>query len=147
MRKTLVVLTLIGSAFPAMAVYKCGNTYSQTPCAADAKKLEISESLQSSSGVKLRAVAPEKERANIEICEKALRTIPAWKDRESLKIGTIRRGLSSMNTNINGVATEVVPYVTTINGKNSYGAYGGEKAAACFFDMKDEKLLDYFVGS
>lgn len=147
MHRTLIAILLLVPSLPALAVYKCGNTYSQTPCAADAKKLEIQGSVQSRPPIKLDPIEPAKERQNADQCEKALRTIPSWKDRDSLKVGPIVRASTSMSKSIGGVPSQVVAYITSINGKNSYGAYGGEKTAACFFDLKEEKLLDYFVAS
>ena len=42
-------LALVSSAASAQSVYKCGNTYSQTPCAADSKELSIVDSGKSTT--------------------------------------------------------------------------------------------------
>ena len=52
-----------------------------------------------------------------------------------------------MVVSIDGQKREVILYASSINGKNSYGAYQGEKVAACYFDLKDEKFLDYLIGN
>jgi hypothetical protein len=41
--KRILALALVFAAMPAMAqqLYRCGNTYSQTPCGADAKEVKV----------------------------------------------------------------------------------------------------------
>lgn len=146
LKSSLVAIFCAITSPLACAVYKCGSNYSQTPCSPDAKKIEI-QSEQPSGSSPTPKTSPAQIEQNIKLCERALREIPGWKDRESLKISTIKRALSTMNVDIKGQKREVIPYVSSINGKNSYGAYQGDRSAACFFDLKDEKFLDYFIAS
>lgn len=146
MFKSLVVAIFCAAIVPlASAVYRCGNTYSQTPCAPDAKEIEI-HSGQASGPSPTPKTSQAQIEQNIKLCERALREIPDWKDRETLKISPVKRALTTMNVDIKGQKREVIPYVSNINGKNSYGAYQGDKSVACFFDLKDENFLDYFIG-
>lgn len=145
MLRPIFFILLMALAQVSHAVYKCGNTYSQTQCAPDAKKLEV-DSAPISGNRNAPRTSPEKIEQNIKLCERALREIPEWKDRESLKISPIKRLPKTMAVDINGQKREVVLYTAHINGKNSYGAYQGEKIGACYFDLKDENFLSYFIG-
>lgn len=145
MLRPIFFILLMALAQVSHAVYKCGNTYSQTPCAPDAKKLEV-DSAPMSGNRNAPKASPEKIEQNIKLCERALREIPEWKDRESLKVSPVKRLPKTMTVDIKGQKREVVLYSAHINGKNSYGAYQGEKIAACYFDLKDENFLSYFIG-
>ena len=147
MWKSFFISTLLAvTAQSTHAVFKCGNTYSQTPCASDAIKLGIDSTPNSTSSLAPNT-SPEQVEKNIKLCERALREVPSWKDRDSLKISPIKRLPKTMVVQIKSQKREAILYVSSINGKNSYGAYQGEKFAACYFDLKDEKLLDYLIGS
>lgn len=128
------------------AAYKCGNTYSQTPCGPDAQKFEIQTPTKGGDSPAPQTLAEQIDR-NTKLCERALREVPSWKDKESLKIAPIKRLPKTMVVSIDGQKREVILYASSINGKNSYGAYQGEKVAACYFDLKDEKFLDYLIGN
>jgi hypothetical protein len=134
--------------WPASALtqqmYRCGNTFSQQPCGPDATAIK-------SQGV-LQPPAPdvhghgEKVERMKALCREALIRVPAWKDRDSLKIGPVHRGSAEVRT-IGGSPQVVRTYATTINSKNSYGAYEGEKAAACYVNEHETKVLDIFTPS
>lgn len=146
LKQFLMFVFLTSAVQLAHAVYKCGNTYSQTPCATDARKIEL-QSEQISGNSVAPNTSPAQIEQNMKLCERALREVPNWKDRESLKLSPIKRLPKTMVAEIKGQKREVILYTSNINGKNSYGAYQGEKIAACYFDLKDEKFLDYLVGS
>jgi len=141
---SFILLTAVAQG--TYAAYKCGNTYSQTPCAPDAKKLEI-HSTPMSGDRDAPKTSAERIEQNIKLCDRALREVPDWKDRESLKVSPVKRLPKTMVVDIKGQKREVVLYTSSINGKNSYGAYQGEKVAACYFDLKDENFLGYFIGT
>jgi hypothetical protein len=90
MRKFFVLFTLaIASAMPARAqqMYRCGNAFSQTPCGPNAAVIK-------SAGVPQPAgpVDPETKAAIEADCRQWIRNVPLWKDRESVRIGSIYRG-------------------------------------------------------
>lgn len=35
-----------------------------------------------------------------------------------------------------------MPWYSSVNGKNSYGGYTGEKWAVCYFDMQESRIVD-----
>ena len=68
--------------------------------------------------------APEVIEANKRLCEKKTRA--SMKDPEAVRIkGIVRTGAS--NSYLNGETYPAVTYHLNVNGKNSYGAYTGEK--------------------
>ncbi len=127
------------------AVYKCGSTYSQTPCGENAKVIQIRPSMEVSDGQKLKDIPLNIEKLNIEYCQERLKIGSPWKDRDSLKFSPTIRSKSSAFVKINGKQTEVVPYITKVNAKNSYGAYAGDSLAVCYFDLNESKILDQKV--
>lgn len=135
-------------ALPATALsqqmYRCGNTFSQQPCGPEATTIKSHGVLQPS--VATGPENAEKVARMKDLCREMLIRVPDWKDRDSLKIGEIYRGQAEVRT-INGSAQVVRLYVTRINGKNSYGAYTGEKGAACYANEHETKVLDIFVPS
>lgn len=137
-----VCLTVMGATAGAQTMYKCGTTFSQTPCAPDAKEVRAAGVPQPVVAPPLPAATPQREAELAVKCHLALRDIPAWKDRESLRIEPPSRGREAVVRDINGVRRPVIPYYTTINARNSYGGYTGEKAAACYFDMAEERIVD-----
>lgn len=77
-------------------------------------------------------------------CTDWLRRVPDWKDRDSVKIFNVRRGAMDVKT-IDGYPVVVVSYIASVNGKNSYGAYIGEKPAVCYANQQETKILDGFA--
>ena len=112
MFKSLAVAVLFTVTVPsASAIYKCGSTYSQTPCSPDAKEIEIHSGQASGSSPTPKTSQGQIEQ-NIKLCERALREIPDWKDRETLKISPIKRALTTMNVDIKGQKRDVTPYIS-----------------------------------
>ncbi len=73
-------------------------------------------------------------------CEAWIRGAARWKDADSLKITPlVSRGMTTI-----GEASEaraVYAYLTSINGKNSYGAYTGPKSAICYLNEQKTKIV------
>lgn len=125
---------------PALAqVYRCtegGKTVlQQAPCAGAGAKIELR-----STGPGAAETADLRSKAAA-LCEAALRTVPAWKDKESLLVTQVRRtGFTTINKH--GTALAAVMYSARVNGKNSYGAYIGEKPGYCYLDPSETRVLD-----
>lgn len=143
--KLLICTFFLNQPFLAHAAYKCGNTYSQTPCGENAKIIDIRPSLEVSDGQELKNIPSNIEKINMEYCQERLRIGEPWKDRDSLKFGSMIRSPKSAFVKINNKQTEVVLYITKVNAKNSYGAYAGDKLAVCYFDLQESKILDQKV--
>lgn len=79
-------------------------------------------------------------------CVRWITEVPNWKDSSSLKFGTIRRGVPETRT-VDGTTRTVRPYIGMVNGKNSYGAYNGEKVFACYANIDETKIIDVHLPS
>lgn len=149
MKTTLcaIIAMLTTCAFAQSAMYRCGNTYSETSCGADAKVLQAPK-------VKLLPVKatplvdhPPHESViagNIALCEKEARA--KMKDPAAALITPARRGGLTLQYD-HGRTYPGVDYLLNINGKNSYGGYTGEKLWNCVFNENETVLVRlYEVG-
>lgn len=146
-KKSLCAAILIAACTHAAAqtMYRCGNTYSQSPCGADASELKAAGVPQPIATSALEPLSPDRHEQVKATCEHGIRTRPSWKDRETLKIGEIRRGKRSEVVTLNGKRQSIVPWYAIVNARNSYGAYIGERIVDCYFDSKEDTLLDVYV--
>ena len=144
--RRIVLLIAFATGLPgvvsAQNVYKCGNTYSETPCATDAKPMD-------SGLIKPQAprVAPsaEKVQRNMDLCKSVLRS--SLKDPNSAQIKDETR-LSKLMDGVNFSTFERFPavgYSMQVNAKNSYGGYTGYKTGICYFDLAEEKIKSYKI--
>lgn len=142
MKGTAKTATLLAAALlaatPAWAVNKCtvgGKTvYQDAPCADGGEKVNLS-----GAGPSDAAIMATRSNAAA-LCEAALRTEPAWKDASSLQVTNMKRtGFTTIK--MHGTTLVAVQYSATVNGKNSYGAYAGQKPAFCFLNETETKVL------
>lgn len=130
----------------AQKLYRCGNTFSQIPCGADAQEMKAAGVPQPVPTSALEELTPERYAELRAICEAGVRSIPAWKDPDSVKIGAVRRGNRTIAMDFaSGRRRAVAPWFVTVNARNGFGGYGGEKVAQCYFDPAESKLLDVYV--
>jgi hypothetical protein len=133
------IVPLFSQPTGAQQMYRCGSTFSQQPCGPEATVIKNHGVLQPS--IPQGPGEAEKVARMKNLCREMLIRVPSWKDRDSLKIGEIYRGKADVRT-IDGAPQIVRLYITTINGKNSYGAYTGDKAAVCYANEHETKVLD-----
>ena len=138
-----VLSALLLVAVPAWAVNKCsvgGKTvYQDAPCAdGGGAKVNLSGAGPSDADI---AVVRSKAAA---LCEAALRTVPAWKDASSLQVTNLIR-VGHTTIKLHDTTLVAIQYSATVNGKNSYGAYAGQKPARCFMNETETKVLDIQV--
>lgn len=142
--RTFKILTAVAllAAGPVMAqqMYRCGSTFSQQPCGADAKAVPM-------QGVPQPVVAPPDTPASPEVVEAAkaacaarLKTDLAWKDPDSVKIGAVERR-KTWHAPIDGKTVPARIYVLRVNAKNSYGGYTGEQPYLCNLDLGEKTVL------
>lgn len=124
MRLIALAFVLATGTAGAQQFYRCGSTFSQQPCGPDAKVVP-------SAGVAQPAapVTPEKRAAIEADCRTWITRVPAWKDRDSLKIGPISRGDTQTRD-----GRVVRAYYSLVNGKNAMGGYAGERPFVCLAD-------------
>jgi hypothetical protein len=124
-------LLLLPAAAFAQPLYRCGNTYSQTPCAAEAapKKLPSGAAPDASSG-------PQGK----ELCSADGIKLLGLPDPESARIGAVVKGGSEV-IQYAGKPTVARKYLMTINAKNVYGAYDGDRVFHCFVSEDERRIL------
>ena len=77
------------------------------------------------------------------MCEQWIRSIPGWKDPDSIKHDGITRGKHETRK-INGQSQIVVPYYAMVNAKNSYGAYAGARPYICYANQGETNIIDFY---
>lgn len=124
------IITLPASAF-AQPLYRCGNTYSQTPCAPEAapKKLPSGAAPEAAAGLQGK-----------ELCSSdGIRQL-GLPDPESARIGAVVKGGSEV-IQYAGKPTVARKYLVTVNAKNVYGAYDGDRVFHCFLSEDERRIL------
>ena len=124
----------------AQAVYRCGNTFSGSPCGADAKVVIAPPTAPAKLQEPPAAPAPSDEvvQINKAVCEK--RTRAMLKDPESARIKLVSRGGVALQR-MDGKAFYGVSYNMNVNAKNGYGAYTGERLYNCVFALDEKTYL------
>jgi len=124
----------------AQVMYRCGNTFSQTQCAPDAKVIAAAGVAQP---IKQSPADPERVEKMKEECRHWIIAAPSWKDKDSVKIGTFTVAKLEYKS-VEGVNRLVRPYIAEVNAKNSYGGYVGETPHVCYANADDTKFIAYF---
>ena len=125
------VLCAIPLHAPAQQLYRCGNTYSQTPCAPDATPARISA-----------AAAPEPAAgaSGKELCASEGVAQLRFPDPESTRVQSVVK-----------VGAEVIRYADkpiaarkfnlVINTKDGSGAYTGDRSYVCYLSEDERRVL------
>lgn len=126
------------SSVNSQTMYRCGSTFSQTPCGEDAKSHKVFSSGAAESGFQQRVAKIKAE------CEQWIRRIPQWKDSDSVKLEDgITRGKHELRK-VDGAPQIVVPYYASVNAKNSYGAYAGSRPYVCYANQGETRIIDFY---
>ena len=145
MNQFLALGILVTATAHAQSVNKCLDsegkvTYQVAACPGTAKGAQT---------LGIRDVAPGKPptgealQSNKKLCLTMLRHGVRWKDPDSIKVDDIRRIGSGPSLRLTGET--VIRYATEVNGKNSYGAYTGNRLAVCEFDLAEKKVQHVHV--
>jgi hypothetical protein len=148
-RFTLALISVgVSYSVSSQPMYRCGNSYSQTPCGPDAKKVDIV--VQRSGGQPARQLkddATEETKARtVELCKAAV--IARLKDPESARFSGISRSnsLERPLPALNGPLVKTSGVNGFINAKNSMGGYTGDKLFFCSVDFATEsKVIDVSI--
>lgn len=125
-------LVLVGlPAAQAQSLYRCGNTFSQTPCAADAASARV-------SGSAAPDAAPAAPGGTV--CANEGVAQMRFPDPESTRVLAVRKA-----------GTEVIQYAgkpmaarrynVIFNTRGANGAYLGERAFACYLSEDERRVL------
>ncbi len=130
---SMFVLGAIGAPnISAQSVYKCGSSYSQSPCGTSSEKLQI-------QGVQRQAGSGEQSRGS-RLCSEAVPARILLKDPASAKIeGVGKPEGTTVKVGLQPIAAKKYPVL--LNAKNSYGAYAGAKLYYCYLSIDDQRVL------
>ncbi|MET0333433.1 MAG: hypothetical protein ABW190_04115 [Rhizobacter sp.] len=132
---TMLVAALMAGTAGAQTLYRCGNTYSQTPCAADAASARLSAN-----------AAPDVAAGSggQELCASEGVAQLGFPDPESTRVRSITRAGTEV-IQYAGKALAARRYNMVLNTKNSSGAYTGERSYHCYLSEDERRVLK--VGS
>lgn len=135
MKSTWVIAAAVLGACPAGAgaqqLYRCGNTYSQTPCAADAAPARISA-----------GAAPEQAGGvtGKDLCASDGVAQLRFPDPESTRVLAVAK-TSSEAIQYAGKPIAARKYHLTINTKDTNGAYTGDHVYVCYLSEDERRIL------
>jgi hypothetical protein len=122
-------------AWPALGwsqtLYRCGNTYSQTPCAADAASARVSAGAAPDAAPGL---------SGKELCINEGLTQLGFPDPYSTRVGAVTRA-GSEAISYAGQAVAVRKYHLTVNAKNSAGVFTGDQVYVCYLSEDERRVL------
>lgn len=131
----LIVAALVGHAGLASAqqMYKCGSTYSQTPCAPDA----VAKPVQSSA-------APDAPAGltGYELCAASARRMVNSPEPESTRIQPIGARRSEV-IQYAGKAIATHRYDLAVDAKTPYGVFSGLQPYACWLSEDQRRVLQF----
>jgi hypothetical protein len=141
MLTAIATLTLAG-ACAAQTMYRCGNSFSQTPCAPDAKPMGVAKTEKVMAMVDVPP-ADDVVAANKATCAGA--ATGRLKDPESARVGSVIR-IGALMLPRDGKTQPVVLYQVGINAKNGFGGYAGESQWRCYFNSNESALISISEG-
>ncbi len=131
--KLVLAVSLLGlPAFPmAQQLYRCGNTYSQTPCAPNATPKRIPTGTAPGQ--------PEGSHGK-ELCATEGVSLLQFPDPESTRIKSVVKAESEV-VQYSGQPLAVHRFNMVINTKNSNGAYTGDRVYPCYLSEDERRVL------
>jgi hypothetical protein len=122
---------VLPTASMSQQLYRCGNKYSQTPCDAEAKPARVPS-----------GAAPDQAKRSHgkDLCLAEGPQKLGFSDLESTRISSVAKGAAEV---IQYADQPIVAhkYVMTINTKDAYGAYIGERPYSCFLSEDEHRIL------
>lgn len=138
MKKVIIAVIALACATPAQAMYKCtvngSVTFSDKPCANDAEKIDI-RTAKSEPGTGLPGAV---------LCRQNIPKFLTFKDPDSVKLKDFVK-FGSDTRKVHGVTVAVNLWSASVNAKNSYGGYTGEKAIFCVTDIGDQMVFEIYM--
>jgi hypothetical protein len=126
-----VAVAVLAGPVHAGKVYRCGETFSDTPCGSTAEVVRQTPPIAATDAVR---VLPEA------LCITQLPKYFAFKDPDSLKISSLGYATTTVIPHRDTKVMAKV-YVLEVNAKNSYGAYTGAETYRCYTSMDDSRVL------
>lgn len=123
----------LASAAHAQQLYKCGNTYSQTPCATDAKPSKLHQ-----------GAAPEKApgASGFELCALTAKSAVGTPEPESARVRQVQQRVSEV-IQYSGQALPSHRYDLTVDARTQYGVFSGPVAYSCWLSEDQARVLQF----
>jgi hypothetical protein len=117
----------------AQQMYKCGNTYSQTPCSSETKPTRLFQS-----------ATPDKEPGltGYELCAATAPGKVVTPERESARVQALGQRVSEV-IQYAGQPISAHRYDLTIDAKTQYGVYSGPVAYSCWVSEDQARILHF----
>jgi hypothetical protein len=131
-------LALLCAGAQAQVVYRCGNTFSQTPCGADAKVIAESGYRLSKSDERFppsRTQNTETEQRAITLCIR--KVVANLKRAEGTRFVGPERGSMAWIEKLDGTDRRAARIYTLW----SYGAIDGKRRFRCVFNLEETEIL------
>ena len=131
------VFLVLATAVQAQQLYRCGNTYSQTPCAADAKPARLHQ-----------GTAPDKAAgpSGFELCSAAALKAVRSPEPESARVQPVGERVSQV---IEYASKPLAShrYELTVDAKTRNGVYSGPVAFSCWLSEDQARVLQLGPGN
>jgi hypothetical protein len=130
-----LLLSLCALALPAHAqqMYKCGNTYSQTPCSPEAKVTRLFQGDSPAKASKLQGY---------ELCAAAAPGKTSSPEPESARVQPLGQRVSEV-IQFSGQALSAHRYDLSVDSKTKFGVYSGPVAYSCWVSEDQARILRF----
>ena len=127
------VLLGAAAAVQAQQMYKCGSTYSQTPCAPDA----VAKSLQP-------AAVPDAPPglSGYDLCVAVALKVVGTPEPDSARVQPVGQRKAEA-IQYAGKSTVAHRYDLTVDAKTQYGVFSGEKPYSCWLSEDQRRVLQF----
>ena len=127
----LGALLLVPAPPMAQTLYRCGNTYSQTPCTPDAQPARVSSGAVPDQPAGLQGA---------QLCAAELPRLIGMPDPHGARIESVIKGDSEV-IRYAGQPIAARKYHLSINARNAAGAYAGERPYLCYLSEDERRIL------
>ena len=128
-----MLLVLASGAAAAQQLYRCGNTYSQVPCAANAEPRKMLRDNSVGGG----AAAAQSGK---DLCRRQVSGAAGLVDPYSVVVESVSEGRHD-TIRIGDELVVARRYDVALNAKNEFGAYSGVQVYRCFVSEDEQRLL------
>jgi len=127
----LVVFLLLPGVCAAQQLYRCGSTFSQTPCATAASAVRVPS-----------GAAPDAPPASQpkELCSAATVGVMQLPDANMARVESVVKG-SSEAIQYAGQPMVARTYLVSVNVANACGMYAGAKVHTCYVSEDEQRVL------
>lgn len=134
-RSASLLIALLAVAAPAAAqqLYRCGNTYSQTPCSAEARPARL-----------FQGQAPEKAPGptGFELCAAAAGAKVSAADPDGVRVQPLGPRVSEV-IQFAGQPLSAHRYDLAVDTRTAYGGYAGPVAYSCWVSEDQARVLQF----